>query len=104
MHRHPAKQGIYLNETATVIWRLCDGSRSVDDIISVLTEAYPDMVVQVTSDVQNAIDRLVRLGAIKFVDSAQPVTPLTGRGDTGSASEAEYVSSHQSSVADLPAC
>jgi len=35
-------QAIYLNSTAAIIWGLCDGSRSVREIIRLIGESYPD--------------------------------------------------------------
>lgn len=71
VYRHAAKQGIYLNGTATVIWRLCDGTRSVDEIIRALSEIYPDQTPDITSDVYDTIDRLVGLGALKLVEPSE---------------------------------
>jgi hypothetical protein len=47
---------IYLNETATVIWKLCDGTRSVKEIIDLLVEAFPDAASDVRADVKETID------------------------------------------------
>jgi hypothetical protein len=40
---HPQNaQAVYLNSTAAVIWGLCDGTRSVREIIRLIGESYPE--------------------------------------------------------------
>ena len=70
--RPPAEQGIYLNETATVIWKLCDGTRSVQQIVDFLAEAYPDSAADILNDVSNTIDNFMRIGALKMVAPPRP--------------------------------
>jgi Coenzyme PQQ synthesis protein D (PqqD) len=88
IYQHPTKQGIYLNETATVIWRLCDGARSVDAIVAALAEIYPDVASDIASDVHDTIDRLIELGAVKFVDPAQAAPAIRARLEASNAGEA----------------
>jgi hypothetical protein len=52
IYRRPANMAIYLNETATVIWHLCDGARTVKEIIDILVDAYPDAAADVRADVK----------------------------------------------------
>jgi Coenzyme PQQ synthesis protein D (PqqD) len=65
------KMAIYLNETATVIWKLCDGTRTVN--IDLLVEAFPDAASDVRADVRDTIDELVRNGALQL----KPAPPET---------------------------
>jgi Coenzyme PQQ synthesis protein D (PqqD) len=40
---HPQKtRAVYLNPTAAIIWGLCDGSRSVREIMRLIGESYPE--------------------------------------------------------------
>lgn len=40
---HPAGMTAFaLNETASVIWQLCDGERPVAEIVEILQQAYPE--------------------------------------------------------------
>jgi hypothetical protein len=81
IYRHPAKQGIYLNETATVIWRLCDGTRTVAAIIAELAEIYPGVESDIACDVHDTLDRLSELGAVRFIDPLEPHDgPVDGGG------------------------
>jgi pyrroloquinoline quinone biosynthesis protein D len=66
IYRSPSKMAIYLNETATVIWKLCDGTRTVKEIIDLLVEAFPDAASDVRADVKETIDELVRDGALQL--------------------------------------
>jgi pyrroloquinoline quinone biosynthesis protein D len=64
IYRSPSKMVIYLNETATVIWRLCDGTRTVKQIVDLLVNAFPEAASDVRVDVKETIDELVRNGAL----------------------------------------
>jgi pyrroloquinoline quinone biosynthesis protein D len=66
IYRSPSKMAIYLNETATVIWKLCDGTRTVKEIIDLLVEAFPDAASDVRADIKETIDELVRNGALQL--------------------------------------
>ena len=48
-------EAIYLSETATLIWKLCDGERTIREIIQVLRQAFPDKACQIPSDVKSTI-------------------------------------------------
>jgi hypothetical protein len=56
---------IYLNQTAAIVWQLCDGSRTVADIAKHLGTAYPK-VKGVRDDVQTAMTQLANQGAIEL--------------------------------------
>lgn len=64
LYRLGAHKAIHLNDTATVIWKLSDGTRSVKEIVEILVEQYPDNAAQVAHDVNEAIDQLVQEGAL----------------------------------------
>jgi hypothetical protein len=64
LYRLGAHKAIYLNETAALIWKLCDGTRSVRDVIEVLREAFPDTQSEVIADTHEALSMLVSEGAL----------------------------------------
>ena len=76
-----ANKAIHLNDSATLIWKLCDGSRSVQDIVDLLKMEYPGSEAAVDGDVREAIALLVSEGALLDAhdanevksDSAQPI-------------------------------
>ncbi len=49
---------VQLNDSSRIVWQLCDGERSVEDIIEALCELYPDQAGQVPEDVRYAIKKL----------------------------------------------
>jgi hypothetical protein len=59
-------QAVYLNETAGLIFRLCDGKRCAEEICSLLREAYRESPDQVKADVFSTLKRLADSGAILF--------------------------------------
>jgi Coenzyme PQQ synthesis protein D (PqqD) len=42
LYQPQGTKATYLNPTAAVIWGLCDGARSVREIIRLIGEGYPD--------------------------------------------------------------
>lgn len=46
---------IYLNETASIIWQLCDGKLSIDEITRLLIDAYPESSDTIEKDVGETI-------------------------------------------------
>jgi hypothetical protein len=70
LYRLGGHKAIHLNDTATVIWKLCDGSRTVQDIIDLLTKEYPGSETAVAADVREGIELLVSEGALLEVDRA----------------------------------
>jgi hypothetical protein len=65
---HPARtQALYLNETASLIWRLCDGHRTTAEIAQLLEEAFPEQAGTVGDEVASTLHRFVEQDAIEFV-------------------------------------
>ncbi len=57
---------LYFNETASVVWELCDGQRTVEDIVLLLSEAYPEAREAIESDVLSTLEQLEHHGVIEF--------------------------------------
>ena len=66
LYHEGLKKTIYLNETATIIWKLCDGTRTVKEIIDLLNQVYADTGETVDADVTSAIAALAAEGALRF--------------------------------------
>jgi pyrroloquinoline quinone biosynthesis protein D len=64
LYRLGAHKAIHLNDSATLIWRLCDGTRTVQQISDLLKGQYPGSENAVASDVAEAIELLVSEGAV----------------------------------------
>lgn len=64
LDRRQAKT-IYLNQTAALVWQLCDGVRTVADIVQDLGRAYPH-VKALRADVRAAMAQLADHGAVEL--------------------------------------
>lgn len=60
-------RAIYLNETAAVVWKLCDGTRTVQELVQMLGENYPDARADLRRDIESAVEMLLREGALSQV-------------------------------------
>ena len=58
---------LHLNGPSIVVWELCDGKRSVQDIIDMVMEAYPDQSDQISNDVQSVIKDLSSRTVLEIV-------------------------------------
>jgi coenzyme PQQ biosynthesis protein PqqD len=57
---HPTlTTSFFLNETGALIWALCDGTRSVAEIIRSLGDLYPESREQIATDVTDLVTALV---------------------------------------------
>jgi pyrroloquinoline quinone biosynthesis protein D len=54
---------VYLNETAALVWKLCDGERTVREIADLLGKGFPNCG-DLAQDVEKAIQSLLKEGAI----------------------------------------
>lgn len=59
-------KAIYLNETAHLIWKLCEDKQSVGAIISLLEESYPGHSSVIREQVLETLTALSEIGAISF--------------------------------------
>jgi hypothetical protein len=63
---HPTRNIIiYSNPTAALIWQLCDGFRTTNEIVELLSAAYPEEQDQIQADVLETIQTLTERGALK---------------------------------------
>ena len=64
---HPASMKIlHSNQSGALIWQLCDGQRTVTDIVDLLGEAYPDSGSQIRADTYEALQIFADHGAIEW--------------------------------------
>ncbi len=77
---HPGQTSImYCNQTASLIWGLCDGQRSVQDIIALLSAAYEPAAASVAADVEATLDQFHQHGAIGYVGENGQIIEAPGR-------------------------
>jgi hypothetical protein len=55
---------ISFNQTAALIWHLCDGQISMEEMISALQEAYPDSRDEIAEDVRATLEQFEKIGCI----------------------------------------
>ncbi len=56
---------LFLNETAALVWRLCDGQRTGAQMIDLLLEAYPEAESEIGPQVQAALIDFVERGLVE---------------------------------------
>jgi hypothetical protein len=59
-----SEQAVYLNESSRLIWGLCDGKRSIQDVINMLREAYSDADSSIGKEVSDAIASMQENGVL----------------------------------------
>jgi pyrroloquinoline quinone biosynthesis protein D len=64
LYRVGAHKAVHLNDSAALIWKLCDGSRTLKDVIGVLSDAYPEMQATIAADVRSGARMLLQEGAL----------------------------------------
>ena len=65
---HPGETKIlYCNESASVIWQLCDGQRTAEEIVALLEVAFPEAAGRIAEDVAATLEQFIQQGAIEFV-------------------------------------
>ena len=58
VYERSGRRATYLNETATVIWKLCDGERTGTDILALLKNEFPEAAAEIERDVSDAIGNM----------------------------------------------
>ena len=65
---HPSSRMIFRsNSTGALIWQLCDGKRTVGEIIKVLSASYPEASQQIEKDVPQTLQAFAKHGAITWL-------------------------------------
>jgi hypothetical protein len=57
---------LQLNQPASLIWHLCDGQSTVDSLIALLQEAYPEAATEISADVQEILQQFLDNGCVKL--------------------------------------
>lgn len=65
---HPAQTKVlYCNETASIIWQLCDGQHTVEEITSLLAAVFAEAANSIAHDVETTLQQFLEHNAIEFV-------------------------------------
>lgn len=64
---HPAsKKVVHASPSAALIWELCDGQRSVAQIVELLAGEYPDARTQIEQDVPETLNLFANSGVVEW--------------------------------------
>lgn len=64
---HPAKtQTVYLNETAALVFGMCNGDISTKEIVELLKASYPESPDSLEKDVDAVLRKLSAWGSIEY--------------------------------------
>ena len=55
---------LYINKSAVVIWQLCNGEQSVEEIISMIQDAYPGSEEGLRQDILDTLKNLTENDAL----------------------------------------
>lgn len=58
------EKGIYLNETAYLIWEMCSRELSTGEMITLLEQTYPAQKGLIREDVLTTLESLLKTGAL----------------------------------------
>ncbi|MCI5122499.1 MAG: PqqD family protein [Candidatus Electrothrix sp. AUS4] len=61
-------KGVYLNRTAGLVLELCASGHSVEEIITLLEDAFPEQKEDIRRDVETAVEALLEHGALLRAD------------------------------------
>jgi len=62
-----ATRSIYLNPSASLIWRLCTGKFTTQEIIESLQEQFPEQADTIVDDVNTTLDQFLESQAIELL-------------------------------------
>ncbi len=68
LYASSSSKGVYLNETAYLVWQLCEKGLSVGEMIEVLEEEYSQQKAIIREDILLAIESLAESGALIEID------------------------------------
>jgi coenzyme PQQ biosynthesis protein PqqD len=64
---HPSgNQILQLNQTAYLIWQLCNGERTLAAILELLQQAYPEAAGEIAADVPETLQDWLASGCIEL--------------------------------------
>lgn len=62
-----ATQSIYLNPSASIIWQMCSGEFSTQEIIEALQQQFPENKEAIEADVSETLHKLLEAQAIELL-------------------------------------
>jgi hypothetical protein len=59
---------LHLNGPSAIVWNLCDGEATVQQMIDAVREAYPDQSEQIETDIINVVKDFIEREFLVLVD------------------------------------
>lgn len=64
---HPtSRKVVHASPSAAIIWELCDGQRSVEEIIGLLASQYPEALAEIEKDVPETLEIFASAGVVEW--------------------------------------
>lgn len=64
---HPtSKKVVHASSSAALIWELCDGQRSLEQIVELLAGEYPDARAEIELDVPQTLEIFASAGVVEW--------------------------------------
>lgn len=65
---HPEHaRALYLNDTAALVWQMCDGRDRIIDIIEILKDSFPESAEVIPDEVEETLKKLLKARAVQLV-------------------------------------
>ena len=74
---------MYCNPSASLIWRLCDGQRTVEEITSLLSQAFPEAADTIPAEAEATLRQFHEHGAIEYIGEDDQAASSTLRTRAG---------------------
>jgi len=58
---------VHTNRSGGLVWQLCDGKRSVEEIIGLLRQMYPDSAAEIVHDVERVLHELTEGEVVQWL-------------------------------------
>jgi len=57
-------QIMYCNQSASLIWQLCDGQHTVAEITTLISDAFPEALETIADDITTTLQQFLEAGCI----------------------------------------
>ena len=64
IRRNSDDMAVFVNQSAAILWELCDGQRSLGEVKKLLKDAYPEAKSEIEEDINQSVSLLVEHGAL----------------------------------------
>jgi coenzyme PQQ biosynthesis protein PqqD len=66
LYREAVSEAAYLNNSAAIIWALCDGKNTIADIEEAINKTFPEGKESIEEDIYATLERLQQKEAIEL--------------------------------------